>query len=39
VTFKKEEDFFYVKASRLQHTWVSAYFQGLSSSAQSGKTK
>jgi hypothetical protein len=39
VTFKKEQNSVYVKATRLQHTWVSAYFQGLSSSAQSGKTK
>ncbi len=39
VTFKKEQNSVSVKATRLQHTWVSAYFQGLSSSAQSGKTK
>ncbi len=39
VVFKENENSFYVKATRLQHTWVAAYFQGLSSSAQSGKTK
>ncbi len=39
VQFKKEQNSVYVKASRLQHTWVSAYFQGLNSSAQSANTK
>lgn len=39
MTFKKEQNSVSVKATRLQHTWVSAYFQGLSSSAQSDKTK
>ena len=39
VIFKENEHYFYVKATRLQHTWVAAYFLGLSSSAQSGKTK
>ncbi|MCX6848925.1 MAG: hypothetical protein NTY98_08385 [Verrucomicrobia bacterium] len=39
VTFKKEQNSVSVKATRLQHTWISAYFQGLSSSAQSSKTK
>jgi beta-lactamase regulating signal transducer with metallopeptidase domain len=39
VTFKKEQNSISIKATRLQHTWASAYFQGLSSSAQSGKTK
>ncbi len=39
VQFKKEQNSVYVKATRLQHTWVSAYFQGLSSSAQSRNTK
>jgi len=39
MTFKKEQNSVSVKATRLQHTWISAYFQGLSSSAQSGKTK
>lgn len=38
MTFKKEQNSVSVKATRLQHTWISAYFQGLSSSAQSGKT-
>lgn len=38
-TFKKEQNSVSVKATRLQHTWISAYFQGLGSSAQSGKTK
>lgn len=38
VTFKKEQNSVSVKATRLQHTWISAYFQGLSSSAQSTKT-
>lgn len=38
VTFKKEQNSVSVKATRLQHSWISAYFQGLSSSAQSGKT-
>lgn len=39
VTFKKEQNSVSVKATRLQHTWISAYFQGLSSSAQPAKTK
>ncbi len=39
VTFKKEQNSISIKATHLQHTWASAYFQGLSSSAQSGKTK
>lgn len=39
VVFKENENSFYVKATRLQHTWISAYFQGLSSSAQPAKTK
>ena len=39
VVFKENENSFHVKATRLQHTWVSAYFLGLSGSAQSGKTK
>jgi len=39
MTFKKEQNSVSVKATRLQHTWISAYFQGLGSSAQSGKTK
>ena len=39
VTFKKEENSVYVKAARLQHSWIAAYFQGLKSSAQSGNTK
>lgn len=39
VLFKKEQNSVYVKATRLQHSWVAAYFQGLKSSAQSGNTK
>lgn len=39
MTFKKEQNSVSVKATRLQHTWISAYFQGLSSSAQPAKTK
>jgi hypothetical protein len=39
VQFKKEQNSVYVKATRLQHTWVSAYLRGLSSSAQSRNTK
>jgi len=39
VTFKKEQNSVSVKATRLQHTWISAYFQGLSSSALPAKTK
>ena len=39
VVFKQNDHSFHVKATRLQHTWVSAYFKGLSSSAQSGNTK
>jgi|GEM_PF-699146 len=39
MTFKNEQNSVSVKATRLQHTLISAYFQGLSSSAQSGKTK
>jgi bla regulator protein blaR1 len=39
VVFKDNDHSFYVKATRLQHTWVSAYFQGLYSSAQTGNTK
>jgi beta-lactamase regulating signal transducer with metallopeptidase domain len=34
VTFKKDENTFQVTATQLQHSWVSAYFQGLSSSAK-----
>jgi beta-lactamase regulating signal transducer with metallopeptidase domain len=37
--FNKEQNSIVVEATRLQHTWVSAYFLGLSGSAQSGKTK
>ena len=39
MTFKKEQNSVSVKATRLQHTWINAYFQGLSSSAQPAKTK
>ncbi|MDP1590660.1 MAG: hypothetical protein Q8M07_23100 [Prosthecobacter sp.] len=39
VQFKKEQNSVYVKATRLQHTWVSAYLRGLSSSAQSATAK
>lgn len=39
VQFKKEQNSVYVKASRLQHTWVSGYLQALGSSAQSRNTK
>ena len=39
VQFKKEQNSVYVKASRLQHSWVAAYFQGLNSSVQSRTTK
>lgn len=35
VTFKKEQNSFSVRATRLQHSWISAYFQGLNSSAHS----
>ena len=36
VTFKKEENSFYVMANRVQQSWVGAYFQGMNSSVQSG---
>ncbi|MFC5454293.1 M56 family metallopeptidase [Prosthecobacter fluviatilis] len=39
VTYRKEYSSFYVKATRLQHSWVSAYFKGLTSSAQPGDTE
>lgn len=39
VTFKKDKNFFHVTATRLQHSWVSAYFQGLNSSAQSANAR
>ncbi len=39
VAFKKEQNSVFVKATRLQHSSVAAYFQGLKSSAQSGNTK
>ncbi len=39
VAFRKDQNAIIVKATRLQHTWASAYFQGLSSSAQSSHTK
>lgn len=39
VTFKKEQNSVSVKATRLQHSWISAYFQGLSSSAQASNAK
>ena len=39
VQFKKEQNSVYVKATRLQHTWVSGYLQALGSSAQSRNTK
>lgn len=39
VTFKKEQNSVSVKATRLQHLWVSGYFKGLSGAAQATKTK
>ena len=37
--FVVEQNCVYGKATSLQHTWVSAYLQGLSSSARSRNTK
>jgi hypothetical protein len=39
VQFKKKQNSVYVKATRLQHTWVSGSLQALGSSAQSRNTK
>jgi len=39
VAFRKDQNSVYVKATRLQHTWVRAYFLGLNTSTQPSKTK
>ncbi|WP_395752279.1 M56 family metallopeptidase [Prosthecobacter sp.] len=39
VTYDKEKNTVSVKANRLQHTWVSAYFRGLSGAAKSATAR